>query len=233
MPIPFLLAAAAAAPSIYKGLKGLAQADQTVTTRDTTPAAFKESLALTRQAANTNRLPGEGVQENRIAQGTAAVNAGALRAGASSSDVLASLAASDAQQKQALAELGARGEAYHQQQQGVLRQQLGVQAAYQQHDLDNATREQAALRQAGQQNMFGALEGLSQVAAYGLGPGSGAPATGADAAGNGVGLGATSPLPADLQHGLYDNYPRTPGRRTRYDAFGNPIPAGLTGIAGY
>ena len=172
MPLPLLLAAAAA-PSLMKGITGLFQLNQDVQRRDTTPEAFKESLALARQQAVTSRLPNEGQEVNRIAQGTAAVSAAALRAGGSSSDVLSSLAAADSRQQQALAGLAARGEAYHQQQQGVLRQQLGQQAAFQRADQQNYERERGALKEGGLRNLFGAVDGLSQVATYGLGKGGG------------------------------------------------------------
>jgi len=215
MPLPLLLAAAAA-PSIYKGLAGLFQLNQDVKKRDSTPDAFKESLALARQAANTNRLPGEGQQVDRIAQGTAAVQAGALRAGGSSSDVLASLAAADAQQSRSLSELGVRSEAYHQQQQGQLRQGLAQQAQYQQNDQQNFEREKAALQEGGKRNVFGAIDGLSQVGAYALGKGPGS------------GLFDNASGTTDL-YDLPDRngYP-SPYRR-RYSPVGMPVPAGMMG----
>ena len=225
MPFPALLAALAAAPSIYKGLTGLFQSNKKVEERPYVPPAFSDSLAQTRQAANSTRLPGEGQQLDRIAQGTAAVNAGAVRAGGSSADVLAALGASDARRQQALGELGARGDAYRQQQQGVLRQQENQLGAYQLAGHQAAEREQAALTESGQRNIFGALDGLSQVATYGLNKDSRDPDAGSDD----VGLGRPSPLPADLQRNRYDQYPATPGRRYR----GAPYSYGLSTPSGF
>ncbi|MDO7854424.1 hypothetical protein [Hymenobacter convexus] len=210
MPLPLIALAQlgmAAAPSIYKGISGLFQSDAEVKKRDTTPEAFKEGLALTRQAAASNRLPGQSAEENRIAQQTAGVQAAAQRAGGSSSDILAALGASDARQQQALAALGVRGEAYHQQQQGVLRQGLAQQAAYQQRDQDNFDRERGALKEAGQRNIYGAVDGLSQLGVYALGK---------------YGGGDTElPVPGSSKP-----------RRPRSMAFGLPVPDGLAGLIG-
>lgn len=208
MPLPFIALAQlglAAAPSIYKGISGLFQSNAVVKKRDTTPAAFTESLDLARQAANSNRMPGQGAAENRIAQQTASVNAGALRAGGSSSDVLAALAGSDAQAQQSLAALSDRSEAYRQQQQGVLRQGLAQQAAYQKADQDNADREQGALKEAGQRNIYGAVDGLSQLGVYALGK----------YGGGDTGIPGTKPP-----------------RRSRATAFGLPVPNGMMGLMG-
>ena len=213
MPLPFLLTlAAAAAPSVYKGIAGLNQRDKKVEQRDTTPEAFKESLALTRQQAASNRMPGQAEAENRILQGTAAVNAGALRAGGSSSDVLASLAASDAQQKQALSGLTTQATAYQQHQQSALHQMLLKQASYQKADQQAADLERGALKEASERNIFSGVDGLSQVAVYALNRGSG----------NGS-SGSTPPIP---------NSSAAPRKRATHDAFGYLIPKELRGIIG-
>lgn len=211
MPLPLLALAQlgiAAAPSIYKGITGLFQTDAEVKKRDTTPEAFKESLALTRQAANSNRLPGQGAAENRLALQTAAVNAGALRAGGSSSDVLAALAGADARAQQSLAALTDRSEAYRQQQQGALRQGLAQQAAYQSADEQAYQRERGALKEAGQRNMYGAVDGLSQLGVYALGK-----------------YGGGDPE-------LPGTRPPRPRPRSRSTAFGLPVPDGLMGMMG-
>lgn len=135
------------------------------------------------------------------------MNAAALRAGGSSSDVLAALGASDAQQKLALSDLTTQGEGYRQQQQGALKQGLQQQAAYQQRDQQEYDRERGALTESGQRNIFGAVDGLSQVASYALGKAG----------------GESVPEPSSTLPSK---------RRVRHGASGLPVPEGMWGLMG-
>jgi hypothetical protein len=212
-----LLLAAAAVPSIYKGIQGIAQGIQAdhLKVRDTTPQAFRESLGLSRQAA-TAGLPGEGQQLNRLNAGTNNVLAAGARAGTSSSSILGLLGNADQTRARGLNELGARSDAYHQQQQRGLQGMLQQQAAYQTADRQEYDRNKAALKEASERNIFGALEGGSQVAAYGLNGGAaGAQPT---AAGGSNILGGPVPPPVAPELAGYDQVNYLPGTsRPRYN----------------
>lgn len=168
MPAPFLLAAAAI-PALYKGIAGVAQgikADN-LSLRDTTPQAFRESLGLQRQLATAD-LPGEGQALDRLDAGANNVLAAGARAGTSASSILGLLGKTDEIRRRGLADLGARSDAFHQQQQRGLQGMLQQQAAYQAADRQELDRNKAALKESSERNIYGALDAGSQVAAYGL-----------------------------------------------------------------
>lgn len=169
MPLPLLLAAAAV-PAIYKGIAGIAQGIQAnnLKRRDTTPPAFTEALNLGRQAAQAG-LPGEVAQLNRLDAGQNAVLSAGTRVGTSGSSILGLLSSADENRTRALSDLSTRSDAYHQQQTGHLEGLLKQQAAYQKADSQEFDRSKAALNESSQRNIYGALDGASQVAAYGLG----------------------------------------------------------------
>lgn len=168
MPLPLLLAAAAV-PALYKGIKGIAQGIEAdnLSLRDTTPPAFREALGLSRQAA-TAGLPGEGQIIDRLGAGTNDVLSAGVRAGTSASSILGLLSSSDENRRKGLADLGIRADAYHQKQQGYLSEMLKQQAAYQKADQQELDRNRAALTESSQRNIYGAFDGASQVATYGL-----------------------------------------------------------------
>lgn len=168
MPLPLLLAAAAA-PALFKGVKGIIQGFEAddVKKRDTEPAAHKEALALGRQAQAAG-LPGAATYLNRIEGGVNDTLSAATRAGTSGSSVLGLLEKADANRNQALNTLGTREDVYHQGQNQQLQRLLNEQGQYQLADQHEYDRNKAALNQASDTNLFGALTDASQVATYGL-----------------------------------------------------------------
>ncbi|GAC1596722.1 MAG: hypothetical protein NVS3B25_21240 [Hymenobacter sp.] len=192
-----LIGVASAAPKFFAAYKQNKQADE-LTKQDTTPAAFKEQMALDRQAANTARLPNQSQQEDRLAQVQAGAVQNARLGAASSSDFLASAGAADARRPQGEQQLGVQGLQYQDGMKKQLRADNTQQAAYQQHDLDTYNRTKAALTQGAAQNFDNGLGTLGSYAAQGLNMGiaSGTIKTPAGvanaAAGAGVGLGAAS-----------------------------------------
>lgn len=169
MALPLLLAAAAV-PSLYKGIKGLMQGNQAdkLQLRDTTPAAFTEALGVARQSV-TSLLPGTGQQINRLDAGQNNVLAAGTRAGTSSNSILGLLSSSDENRVRGLADLSTRSEAFRQQGQHTLAGMLQQQAQYQRADQQELDRNKAAFTEAKDRNIYGALDGASQVVAYGLG----------------------------------------------------------------
>jgi hypothetical protein len=164
-----LLLAAAAVPSIYKGIKGMIQGNEAdkLKLRDTTPLAFRESLAMDRQAEAAG-LPGQGTAINQLDAGQEAALSAGLRAGTNSGSILDLLARTDQNRTKGLADLGARNDAYHQQQTHHLQGLLQQQASYQLADQQTLDKNRGALREAADKNIYGALDGLSQVGTYGL-----------------------------------------------------------------
>jgi hypothetical protein len=169
MPIPIALAAAAV-PTLYKGIKGIIQGFEAddVKLRDTEPAAHKEALALGRQAQAAG-LPGAATYRNRIEAGVNDTLSAATRAGTSGSSVLGLLEKADANRNQALNTLGTREDTYHQGQNRHLEQLLKEQAGYQLADQRELDKNRAALDQASNTNIFNAVTEGSQLAAYALG----------------------------------------------------------------
>ncbi|TGE29805.1 hypothetical protein [Hymenobacter metallicola] len=168
MPLPLLaLAGISAAPQLLKLGQGILQGQKAkkVKVEDTQPAASKENLALLRGSANA-QMPGYGLMEGQLAQNQAAVAGQALRAGGSSSDIMASIGAADARRQQGLANLNVQNQQYQAQGRRALSAGLLQQAAYQKADQDTASRTRAALKQASATNVFGAVDGLANTGAY-------------------------------------------------------------------
>lgn len=168
MPIPIALAAAAV-PTLYKGIKGIIQGFEAddVKLRDTEPAAHKEALALGRQAQAAG-LPGAASYLNRIQGGVNDTLSAATRAGTSGSSVLGLLEKADANRNQALNSLGTREDAYHQGQNQNLQRLLNEQAGYQLADQRELDKNRAALDQASDTNKFSAVNEGSQLLTYAL-----------------------------------------------------------------
>lgn len=169
MPLPLLaLAAATAVPQILKGINGISQLNKAkkVKVQDTTTPFERENMAMLRQDATSQFAPGYGLQRDQLAQGQAGVLSGALRAGGSGSDILSALSRSDAQRQQGMAALNVQNQQFQQQGRRALSAGLMQQAQRRLGDVNNANRERAALTQAGNQNIFSALEGVANTATY-------------------------------------------------------------------
>jgi hypothetical protein len=158
---------ATAAPKLIASIKQGFQASN-LKRQDTTPAAFKEKLALDRQAAATGRLPGLGMQQERLGM----VQSGALQSArlgaASGSDFLAAAQAADARRQMGEQQLGTQGLQYMEGSRRQLGADLTQQAAYQQQDLDTYNRTKAALTQSSAENASNAISGLASYGAAGI-----------------------------------------------------------------
>lgn len=82
-----VLAAAQAGQQLYSAYQQKKKSDAVQLQNTTTPAE-REALALSRQAANTARMPGMGAAENRLGQVQAGAIQNARLGAASSSDFL-------------------------------------------------------------------------------------------------------------------------------------------------
>jgi hypothetical protein len=162
-----LTLAALGLPQLFKlgqALKQEREAER-VQLRDTTPPALREALALGRQGAVAT-APGTAATLDRIQAGTNDTLQAATRAGTSGQSILGLLEASDANRTQALSTLSSQQQVYQQGQQRNLQGLLGQEAAVQTHDQQELDRNRAALREAARRNLYGALDGASQLGVY-------------------------------------------------------------------
>lgn len=161
--------AALGLPALYKLYKGYEQGQQAekLQVRDTTPAAFKELEQATRQGTAAI-LPGYGAAVDGINAGANSTLDAATKAGTSGASVLGLLTTADANRQRALADLNTRNDAYHAQQENKLTGVLGQKAAYQAKDQQQYDQAKGALQEASQRNLYGAVDGASQIATYGL-----------------------------------------------------------------
>jgi hypothetical protein len=152
------------APQIYKGAKGIIQGitGDNLEKKDYTPPAFYEALGLGRQAA-TAALPGASQQLNRIEAGTNDTLAAASRAGTSGSSILSLLGTADTNRTRALADLATRTDADHQQKTRELGGLLEKKAGYETQNEQRYEAAKAALDESSQRNIYGAVDGASQV----------------------------------------------------------------------
>lgn len=169
MPLPLLaLAAATAVPQILKGINGVSQLRKAnkVKVIDTTTPFERENMAMLRQDAGSQLMPGYGLATDQLAQNQSNVLAGATRAGGSSSDILGALARSDAQRQSGLANLNVQNQQFQQAGRRALSMGLMQQSQRFRGDVETASRTKAALKQAGNQNLFSAVEGLANTSVY-------------------------------------------------------------------
>ena len=167
-PVSIASLALSAAPGLFKGITGLFQRNQDVQRVDTTPAAFTESLALRRQAANSAMMPGYGQRLNQLAQGQAGSVQNATMGAASSGDFLAGSQAADARMAQGQQQLGVQNAQYHDQATKQLEQGLAQQAQYQVADTNRYNMAKAALKGSGLTNLFGGLSDAASAGVYAL-----------------------------------------------------------------
>lgn len=168
MPLPVVAAVAALAAIAGKAGYGASQIAQAkkIRAKDTTPDAFKEALALTRQQAASQQVPGAGAEYNRLLQGQAAAVQQARLGAGSSADFLAASAGADGRRQQGMEKLGAMGMQYRDRATQQLGQRLAQLADFQRADQDRADQARAALRGAGQANIWGAANDGATFAAY-------------------------------------------------------------------
>ena len=132
------------------------------------PDAAKQSLAISKAAYADPRMPGESVANSRIGQTLSAY----LRASRERSNPIGAVAMGVANANRAYNDLATQSAAYQRQDQQNLQQELGTYGQYQDQkwqlnkfapymDKYNEYREMLG---AGQQNTFGAANGLSSIA---------------------------------------------------------------------
>ncbi|UYZ60110.1 hypothetical protein [Hymenobacter latericus] len=169
MPAPFLVATLAgmglqAGQKILSGITQNRQANR-LKIQDTTPAAFKERLGLSRLAAGDYRLPGQGLLENKLGQSQAAATSAATRSGASTGAILGTIAGLDQQRQQGIERIGMQAEQNRLGMQQRLNQDLQTLGDYQTNDLNNYRRDKAALKEAANRNLAGAFSDVATGAA--------------------------------------------------------------------
>lgn len=157
------LGVASSIPKLIAGF-GQRKAANDLKLMDTTTPEEAEQLAMSRQAAATGRLPGQGQMENRLGM----VQAGALQnarlGAASSADFLAAAGAADSRRQAGEANLATEGLRYQGQSRMQLRGDLKMASQRRQHDLDVYNQNKAALIQGSATNID---NGVGQIASYG------------------------------------------------------------------
>jgi hypothetical protein len=203
-PFTLALGGLSAIPSVIAGFQQRNAANN-LKLQDTTTAAEREQLAMSRQAAATGRMPGQGAAENRLGMIQAGAVQNARLGAASSSDFLASAGAADARRMQGEQQLATQGMQYQDRSKMQLRQDLTTQSQRQQRDLDTYNQQKAALLQGSATNLNNAVQtGVAYGAqAYNMGNPKTPNATGAAAAGYGAGVGLGSESYANPAFGPY------------------------------
>jgi hypothetical protein len=192
MPIPIMavMAAAQMGQQLYSSYKQNKAADE-LKLQDSTTAAEREQMAMSRMGASSARLPGMGYQEGRLAQVQAGAMQNARLGAGSSADYLASAGAADLRRQQGEQQLGIQGLQYQDKMRGQLRTDLSAQTRRKDRDLAAYNQEKAALTQASAENLHQAVE---TGASYGAMAYNGQQ-------GGGMGAGGT------MNDGLYSRFP--------------------------
>ena len=162
-PVSIGLGLVSSLPSIVSGFQQR-NAAKNLRLQNTETPEEREMLAMSRQAANTARLPGMGQMQNRLGQIQAGAVQNARLGAASSSDFLASAGAADARRMQGEQQLMTQGLQVQDQSKGMLRRDLGMASARRQKDLDTFNNTKAALTQGSATNLN---NGVQTLAAYG------------------------------------------------------------------
>lgn len=100
------------------------------------PASEQEALALARSQAAQTRLPGQSAIEGRLDQTTANQVSMLERLGLGGPDIINGASRAYGMQQQAENQLGVAAAQYHSNNQQILRQQLGINADYQDKEWD-------------------------------------------------------------------------------------------------
>lgn len=222
-PFTLALGGISAIPSVIAGFQQRAAANR-LTLQDTSTAGEREQLAMSRQAAATGRMPGQGAAENRLGMMQAGAVQNARLGAGSASDFLASAGAADARRMQGEQQLATQGQAYQDQSKMQLRRDLTTQSQRQQRDLDTFNTTKAALLQGSATNLNNAVQtGASYGAqAYLMGaPGSrNAPATPTGSTMGSDGQNALGPMYNDPTGGYPNIYNMGTGRYQRRSNMG-------------
>jgi hypothetical protein len=178
-----LLLAAAAAPQIYKGIKGLIQKNQAKKIDDTRPVyempnQISQNVDMYNNLANASRLPGQALIENNLNAGLASDINAIRQTGGSSTNQLAAISNLNANRNKAVSDLGIQAAQFRVNAMDKMANAKGVMAQYKDKEFDyNKNQEfqyrrmkKDMLNKAGDQNIFGGIEGLAnlggQYAAY-------------------------------------------------------------------
>lgn len=190
-----ILAIVAAASSIYSLAKGISQdakakkMEKENQRPSYTPQAYKmppeveQYLAKAKMQALDQKLPGQDVMEERIRANTANTVAATQQSGASSAEILNSLASIQKGENRAMNDLNLMAAEDMIRKQGQVDNALMTQAQYKDREYQTNLQNQdkafqvnqydpykekaaaiSALKGAGQQNIYGGIEGLSSIA---------------------------------------------------------------------
>ena len=214
------LGLASSIPKFYASYQQNKQANALKLADPTTPEE-REQLAMSRQAAATSRMPGQGQMENRLGMVQAGAVQNARMGAASSADFLASAGAADARQQQGEQQLGVQGQQFQAQGRLQLRSDLKMASQRRQHDLDTYNANKAALLQGSATNLD---NGIGQIASYGAQAlnmyentqGTPAGAGGAGGAGGNGGYGNGGGYGRGYGFGQYGNNPNNMGLSPNY-----------------
>lgn len=166
----FGLSALGGAYQIGSGLTQASKANN-LKLQDTRTDADKEALAMARQRANSQRMPGMGQAIDELNQSSSNARSASIQAGTSAANVLAANSQIQRNEIQGLSRLNAQSASYQDSAKRDLATELRRDSALQQKDREEFERSKAALKQAANTNIFGGLSTLSSAGLYGLGGG--------------------------------------------------------------
>lgn len=178
MALPLLGLAAAALPTIFKGVSGALQLNKANQINPIRPEykrsnQIREQTAMAYQNAMSNRLAGQSMAENNINRSTQNVISNAQQSAGSSTDLIAAYTAAQANENAAMNDLAGKSAQQQQQHRMALSQQLGNEANFVDKEWDYNKRKKyeeeaaakAALEGSGRQNLFGAA---SDIGSFGM-----------------------------------------------------------------
>lgn len=176
MPLPLLPLASfglSALGGAYQIGSGLVQANKAnhLKQQDTRTDADREALAMARQAANSQRMPGMGQAIDNLNQSSANARSASVQAGTSAANVLSANSQIQRNQIQGLSQLNTQSAAYQDSAKRNLVGELRRDSALQQRDREAFERSKAALKQSANTNIFGGLSSIASAGVYGLGGG--------------------------------------------------------------
>jgi hypothetical protein len=186
MAVPLLIAGAlAAAPSIYKGIKGLVQKGQARKIDDTRPTyripgEINSNVSMYQNLANSDRMPGQSLTENKLNAGMASDINAIRETGGGGTNMLAAIAGLNANRNNAVNDLGIESANMRLGAMDRLSGARDMLANYKDQAFDyNQNQEfqykrmkKNMLQNAGDENMYGAMEGLGSIGGQMMGMGN-------------------------------------------------------------
>ena len=154
----------------YKAFTGYQQQQKAnnLQLMDTTTPEEREQLAMSRQAAASGQMPGQGVAQNRLGMVQSGALQNAQMGAASGSDFLAAAGAADARRQLGEQQLSTQSQQFQNVAKGQLRRDLTTASQRRQHDLDTYNQNKAALTSAAGTNMGAAIDTAGSFGAMGV-----------------------------------------------------------------